>query len=125
VEAAKDHAWLAGEVKAVTGESLATCKSPKIVPSSVGAKFVQDNRSHLETWRHEAAILKKMLDAPFQPPARVDLGKPVEGETAAMGMDEVHVALERMRRLLALRSRGWEIVDRIDAPEFGTDIDML
>jgi hypothetical protein len=124
VSAAVSHAWLGQEEKAVTGASLTAYTSPVQVAPGAAWRVVNENRGHLEHWRQEARKFSETLrtGAPFRPAPRGVLSIGTEAAEPSV-LDDMKAARDRINRLLALKTAGWGVVDRLDAPEL--DIDAI
>jgi serine/threonine protein kinase len=120
VSAAVSHVWFGQDEKDVTGSSLTAYTSPVQVAQD-GWRVVNENRGHLEHWRQEARKFNETLrtGAPFRPAPRGILSVGTEPSV----LDDVKAARDRVSRLLALKTAGWGVVDRLDAPEL--DIDAI
>jgi serine/threonine protein kinase len=123
VSAAVSHAWLSQDEEAVTGSSLTAYTSPVQVATGDAARVVNENRGHLEHWRQEERKFIETLrtGAPFRPAPRGILSVGAASEPSVL--EDVKAARDRINRLLALKTAGWGIVDRMDAPEL--DIDAI
>jgi len=93
------------------------------VATGDAARVVNENRGHLEHWRQEERKFIETLrtGAPFRPAPRGILSVGAASEPSVL--EDVKAARDRINRLLALKTAGWGIVDRMDAPEL--DIDAI